>query len=317
MSKGRCERDLEEMTAERNHWLKLAQERTEQLGDVLTEMVQLRDALATQRDDAALIGGEGGLLNGIREQRDNWRRRAEEAMERATSAETDVQRLVTAIEDFRNKSRWYYDHILSDQDFAVLAEVAEQRSLPAVAAAVWEVGATVIKVSQEQHERSRQSALQKLGLADAAEEEKLNAHLHPGISLAQAWESIFNAGVVNLASALVMQAYGIAHDPRLVADMILRECRTKGEPSMKTISWLPDGWITNNLPNPPAKNETLQEALRVLREEELSGLNRRQFAAKCSLDERTLRLWQSWKDALEKIATMVPDEVKPFIKDSA
>jgi hypothetical protein len=110
------------------------------------------------------------------------------------------------------------------------------------------------------------------------------------------------SGIWDTALTYITFAYGYAHDPVVVAEEILRDCRTSGEPKMTSLRRLPLKWIKTNLPDPPGKYSTLFEGLKQREAEMRSGLTREEFLEKATVTRCRLQEYQGWYDKLDEIS---------------
>lgn len=110
------------------------------------------------------------------------------------------------------------------------------------------------------------------------------------------------AGSREHAVETLRHAYGFAHDPALVADEILRQCRTEGAPNMATLQRLTIQWVRDNLPNAPSKLDTLRLGLTIRQKEIDSGISREAFSKKGYGTPRRLLEYQGWYETLDVVA---------------
>ena len=178
--------------------------------------------------------------------------------------------------------------------FKLFTEVNAERPLPQLASVNYRAAEDTLVNKTEGLNRGMERGLQVLGLQDANWQERLDPYEHPEVCLAAILGYVDTAATLGLIVQTTARAYGFAHDPRMVADEIFREWKVnEGVVDMRTASRLTLEWIKTNMPDPPAKYETLCEGLRCLVTRDAS--------------ERALRKYQSWLDVLQSEASKSPD----------
>lgn len=294
MSKDKRAKEIEQLMAERDHWREMARKRSDENAELRREVERQAILLRSLTNGAFKEVYES--IAAIQMERDR--------------VLSDVNRLTGAIQNFLYTAQDTYQQ--SDARFnemlAILNEVYENQTLPHLPAAILHATGIISNLKSEVIQNSTERALAKLGLSDTPVDQ-LDAYNHPGTWLTRALAYIDAASARDTCRSYLLEAYGLSHDYRLVADQILRECRVNGEPRMQTLQWLSDEWMKESL-NPKPKKETLQEGLRLVQLEIQSGLTRQEFCMKYGHAERTMRNYQGWWDALERAAKKVPQAIK-------
>jgi hypothetical protein len=217
----------------------------------------------------------------------------------------DNNRLTRAIGDFLDVSRNYYQEKEEkvDEWITYLNDVAEQRPLPHLVAAIQNAAIELADDKVDLFDSATQRAIEKLHLESTPDEDLLDPYNHPGLCLGGAWSYLAAASIRESMVYYAMKAYGLAHDPKLVCEEIMRQCQRKaGEPDIKYVMLLPIEWIQNNLPDPPAKHTTLTTGLRNVQTWLNTGRTKQQYYTDTGFPERTLKQAEGWYDVIKQHA---------------
>lgn len=276
--------------------------RIAELERLYDDQKRITDKLATERDDykrqlkqarrelkaqAYLAKAGRGLVDSIYEQ-------SQEVVDR----EDDIERLTKAIRNFHSQATTYHETSMRGLkkwlDLLNKVEKKMPHSVALVITALQELHEASVGVSQGTPQRVKELRPDISDLNDI--------YNHPEITLADALSIIQRAAAIEYSAWLSIKAAGLAHVPEFVAEQLLRECRVHGEPDVKTLQKLDPDWLAANLPEAPAKHQTLFDGLVMVWRQISSGDTPQQFYIKTGEPERTLRKYRGWWDTLEAVA---------------
>lgn len=108
--------------------------------------------------------------------------------------------------------------------------------------------------------------------------------------------------------ALLFTASLEEEDPRVICWEIIKECESKGEPSLATLDRLGLAWVKEHLPDAPQSLKKLRSGLKWNQAERNSGKSREEFSADSQaepgakgISPPSLRKYASWRKAIEEI----------------
>jgi hypothetical protein len=281
---------------------KLTKQLQEQVERLQTENSILKAEIKT-RDSMTYIADP----RGIAQRTVDHIKELHQENERLTNANN---RLTKAIGDYTENSRTFYQdsELRVDEWISYINEVAEQRQLPHLVAAIQNAAIEMADDKVDVFDAAMGRAIEILHLEEIPNDELLDPYNHPGLCLGSAWSYLTAAAIRESMVYYAMKAYGLAHDPRLVCDEIMRQCRGKsGYADIRCLMLLPMEWIRTNLPDPPAKYPTLFTGLKTVQYWLNSSLTKQQLYTRDGIPERTLKQAEGWYDAIKKHALAAAD----------
>ena len=122
------------------------------------------------------------------------------------------------------------------------------------------------------------------------------------------------ARIWDLGSIILTAAYGHSQDPRVIAHLIMFECKQEGRPRINTLDALSDEWIKDNLPDASSSVAKLADGLEWAQNHRNSGIPMLTFAELHAdeISDKTLRKYVSWYGVFEKL-TEEPVKITEFL----
>ena len=290
MMKSDCEKRLERMQTERDHWRNKAREKDATIADLRRQLER------AQMWESAFAGGVRADMDKQIEQLQVERDRYLKAIENYCVLTE------TMIEKQSNTG------VIRD----ILERLSNMENLPHLPRMILNAGGYA-----EQQNAARQNQL--VNWLSENDLSTITIADHPNKALVMTRYDIFQAAIQEITANLAMYAYGFADDPALIADEILRECRLYGEPKIETVGRFTLHWITKHLPNlkgGPPKPETLQHGLNIAHKFIQSGVTQATFAAQNLLHARYVRLYVKWYRTLEEWSLKKPHEIKTKLEET-
>lgn len=280
MSKSKQDSELDELRAERDHWRRIAQER----GD---ENAELHRQLERQSVHAGVFGIDAP-------------RRYDEAMQRfqqeRDAARTELAALKNTISSALRYQESEYSRAVKETGgwLTRLNDLATNGTLPELVSKMFQSSAVIFAAMHNGETQLVQRWQGDPRLADTSSPYPHAMTITAIVIAAQ--RTILH----HLAATEAILAYGLAHDPGLICDILIRQCREDGAPNMSVLELLPLDWIQEHLPDPPAKHSTLYEGLTHAHTLRKGGQTYRQYAHRANRAERQLRQYIRWYEAIEQ-----------------
>jgi len=271
---GKCEQELKAIRAERDHWKRIAQERGQAIQN-LTNRLERAEMYA----DAFTSGAMPKLderIERLQTERDN--------------ALKEVAELKALIYHATNAAIQMFEKYENDNQ-VILEELAERQNKnenPDVSSVILEM----LFIADQTYKRDVRQLVEKIDDDTAY------------LDTFKPQEALYVAGVYRIMfgmqlayRTLMIAAYAYSHDTAAVADKILRECRTRGEPTLKTVNLLPTAWMQKAI---GCKSHiTLKDALTYVTLYRKSGLKKDDFAYQYGIASRALDNYLAWYRRLD------------------
>jgi len=288
MTKSKCEKQLERMTQERDHWRSKAEERAGRITDLER---QLERAQIYGRSFANGIDGE---IDRLQRERDNAVNMGEKIILGINALYRNV---VTRRNEINEEIKTFTDSI----------ESADNRAHTAMSRLLLAVAGETYNQATDIQERRITPLINHLATDHAPTLENIGKMLEVIGSYS------VTIGIHHVMFNYVGLAYGHANDPRLIAYILLMECRIRGEPDLETIKRLPQEWIKEHLPYPPGSARRLQSGLSTAYKHITSENTQTKTALDNLITERELRKYLRWYEVIERFSAQTREEILPHL----
>lgn len=288
MPKSKCEQSLEAMTAERDHWRNLAQQRAGEIADLQRQLER----------SASLARVMGSGIDAELERYQLERDQARAAYEYVTDA------LIKAVGRARNTAEYWIQEVTRIQ--AELDTVVENHGVPYLVGALNEAGCTVLGIAADEYNKFVGGAIVERGGEYNAKNDPVLA-LNDLIMLSQ------NIAAGMLTTSITWLAYANSFDARIVCAEIIKQCHSQLAPDENLIMRLSPQWIQENLDDAPKAPGTLRDGLAYAHKAKLhiaAGGKLKDFVDTVDKGERVIRRYLGWYDAIEATGEQAPPLVE-------
>lgn len=281
MGKSKADKRIEQLEAEREHWRKVALERTAERDNLAQELEAARidgDVLAT-----GTIGKYRAHIKRLIAERDQARSEADHSYTLIQDALDATYTACMKQGELAHKSLTRMDEVLGEGNTPHLVHAMAHICIQAVDRSAAEYNAWV---------------------------QTLPTTLSPQILLAAIIRLAYSEGEITAALLSLAQAYSFSNHPPLICDQICRSLRTTGTVKMLWLEKLGQQWFADNVSSAPAKLLTIQEWLNLSGKRRKSGLSITEFATRRGYSRKSIERAETLRDEIESIARTLPADVK-------
>lgn len=201
-------------------------------------------------------------------------------------------------DEVANKSKEYYEAVF--ENFVEIKAALESNPNPnnALAIVYLDVAIDAMRIASSVYNRYWNSEIDALDLVGK------DILVNPKKALAQAGGLMDLRALSNIVHGFIGHSYSHSKNPVMICVLIIRLLNVGVPVPISFYEGLGDEWITNNLPESPAKMTTLKEGLEHAELFVASGLRQKEYLAKAELNEyplvseRNLRTYLGWRDVI-------------------